>query len=242
MLSDQHAAVEELKHKRELVNALIRRRRPLELQAAHRGLSAPPEILTEISSLTDQLREYEAEINHLETLAAQGALPLSEVEYRVLVAETWDTHRGAPSIIGANRLELSRLKLGILPERASEIEKDIRIALAQEAFGNIEPSFFTRICSSNAKSYTSDVNFEDSIVQLGRSIRLDRDTCRQLFIVNIVPESRSQMETQILRDLLLEYNKVHQHSEDFLLFNHFLIGLTADFDSYLRQRSQKASL
>jgi len=246
MIMDRQAATEELSHKRELVNALVRRRRPLEVQAAHRGLSSPPEILTEISSLTDQIRVYEEEIGRLGTLAAQGTSPLHEVEFRALLAETWDTPRGLPSVTGVTRLELARLRLGILPEKAVDIEREVRVALSQEAFNNIEPSFFINVCSSNARSYASKsgyaIPYIESLRQLGRSIRLDAEASRQLFSVNISSDNRAELETRVLRDLLLEYNKVHQHSAEFLLFNNFLIGITADIDSFLHRRSNKPIL
>lgn len=234
---DRQMISDELNHKRDLVNALIRRRRPLELQAAHRGLSAPPEVLTEISSLTDQIRAYEEEINRLETLAAQGTAPVHEVEFSVLLAEAWDTLRGSPSITGVIRLELARLKLGILPERALAIEQEIRVALSQEAFNNIDPLFFDLVCSTNARSYFVD-NI-DSLKQLGRSIRLDMNTSRQLFIVNLSDKHKKEVETKIFKDQLFRANKVHQYSEDFLLFNNFIIGFTADLDSFLRSRNVK---
>lgn len=234
MTVERQAALDELAHKRELIATLIRRRRPLEVQAAHRGMSAPPEILTEISFLTDQIRVYEVEISHLETLAAQGVLPLSEVEYRSLVAEAWDTPRGHPTVTGRARLELSRLRLGIVPEKAYEIERYIRIALAEEAFSNIEPSFFTNI-SLRIDDPRFPKDNRQSLTYLGRAIRLDQETARHLFFVNLQSSDRIAVYELSLRDMLLEINRVHQHSEDFLLFNHFLIALTADAESWLKK-------
>lgn len=132
---------EELDHKRQIVVALIRRRRPLELQAAQKGLSVPPEILTEISMLSDQIRTQEEEISRLETLAAEGQLSIVEAEYRVMVARTWDTSRGKPTLAGSAELELSRLRMGLLPEKAQQIEREVRIGLAEEAFSSLDIHF-----------------------------------------------------------------------------------------------------
>jgi hypothetical protein len=236
MSLDRQEILEELAHKKELIQALVRRRRPLELQAAHRGLSTPPEVLTEISSLTDQLRRYEDEVTHLETLAAQGALPLPEVEYRVLLAETWDTPRGQRTVAGAVRLELARLRLGIVPERAHELEREIRVALAQESFNNIEPSAFVLLCAMDKVQTNPEGQLLNAaLVHLGRAIRLDPETAQHLLFINLPSNNRTTLDTQILRDRLLSTNKVHQHSEDFLLFNHFLIALTADIESQTRK-------
>jgi hypothetical protein len=237
MNTNRQDVLEELAHKKELVQALTRRRRPLEVQAAHRGLNTPPEVLTEISILTDQIRAYEDEIMRLETQAAEDELPVSEVEYRVLLAETWDTPRGRPTVAGVVRLELARLRLGIVPERAKELERDIRMGLAQESFYEIDPADFRRLCTTEKAECTPKNVLSPTLVQIGRSIRLDPETAHHLLFVNLPPDSRRTLDTQVLRDVLLYANKVHQHSEDFLVFNRFLIALTANIDSEKRKTS-----
>jgi hypothetical protein len=69
----------------------------------------------ELESTEEKIREYEHELERLEMRAAEGNLPLAEAEYRLLVAETWDTDRGHPNVTGEARVEMARLRLGILP-------------------------------------------------------------------------------------------------------------------------------
>ncbi|MEM8533283.1 MAG: hypothetical protein AAGF95_20760, partial [Chloroflexota bacterium] len=130
----------QLQHKRELITILSARQRPLELQAAQKGINTPPEILTEISTLTDQIRAQEEEIARLESLAAEGQISLAEAEFRVMLAKTWDTLSGRPTIVGDTRLELTRLQLGLTSERATELEYEVRTALAEEIFYKIDIS------------------------------------------------------------------------------------------------------
>ncbi len=132
---------EELVHKRHIVSALVRRRRPLELQAAQKGLSTPPEVLTEISALNDQIHTQGEEIAQLETLAAEGQLSLAEAEYGVMVAKAWDTPRGKPTLAGNAELELSRLRMRLVSESAQQIEHDVRVGLAEEAFSSLDAHF-----------------------------------------------------------------------------------------------------
>jgi hypothetical protein len=237
MSTNRQDVLEELAHKKELVQAFTRRRRPLEIQAAHRGLNTPPEVLTEISILTDQIRAYEDEITRLETHAAEDELPLSEVEFRVLLAETWDTPRGRPTVAGVVRLELARLQLGIVPERAKELERDIRIGLAQESFTEIDPADFRLLCTTVRAECTPVNVLNPTLCQIGRSIRLDPETAYHLLFVNLSPDLRRTLDTQVFRDILLYANKVHQHSEDFLVFNRFLIELIANIDSDKRKNA-----
>ncbi|MBD1875070.1 hypothetical protein H6F75_16415 [Nodosilinea sp. FACHB-131] len=136
---------EELEHKRQILRALIRRRRPLELQVAQRGLSTPPEIFTEISTLSEQIHIQEDEMARLETLAAEGQISIVEAEYKVMVAKAWDTQRGKPTLTGSAELELLRLRMGIVPEKAYQIENEIRVGLAEEAFSNLDTDFFERL-------------------------------------------------------------------------------------------------
>src|ERR1700722_12373692 len=108
MKRDKKEIENELEHKAQIIRALRSRLRPLEIQAAHKGISSPPEIMTEIAILTDQIRIQEDEIAKLESLAAEGQLSLAEAEFRVTLAEVWDTPTGRPTAVGAARLELLR--------------------------------------------------------------------------------------------------------------------------------------
>src|SRR3712207_2884026 len=123
---------QELAHQQRLLLVLRERRRALELQLTQQA-TAPTQTLSEIDALTSRIRVYEEEIGRLETLAAEDRLPLAETEYCVLLAEAWNTPQGNPTVVDATRLELERLRLGVLPRRAHELERQIRVALAQQS-------------------------------------------------------------------------------------------------------------
>lgn len=134
---------EELTHQRKIIVVLRRRRRALELQMYQQGAHALPQIVTEIEDLREQIREREQEIAQLETRAVEEKFPLAEMEYRVLLAETWSTPQGCPTVLGREQLELARLRLGVSLERAGELEQEIRRDLATEVFSELEPQFLS---------------------------------------------------------------------------------------------------
>ena len=72
---------EQIAHEKELIRELARRKRILETQAARKGNNVPPEVLTEISDLTDDIRIHEEQVVRLE------ALPVTEKQLRVLFVE-----------------------------------------------------------------------------------------------------------------------------------------------------------
>ena len=163
---------EELNHRKQILSALVRRRRPLELQEAQKGLNTPPEVSTEISSLAEQIRKQEEEIARLQTLAAEGQLSIVEVEFRVMVAKTWNTPNGRPSLAGANELELARLKMGLLLEKAEQIGHEVRAGLAEEVFSNLDADLLKRLpgyYKPPVVSVESDIS-----VKSGISVKRDR--------------------------------------------------------------------
>ncbi len=102
---------EELTHRQALIHTYRSRLRSLEIQAAQRGLNAPPEITSEIDTLTERIRVQEDEIAKLETLAAEGQLSISEAEYRLALAEVWDTPIGRPTAAGAARIHPAQARI-----------------------------------------------------------------------------------------------------------------------------------
>jgi hypothetical protein len=72
------------------------------------------------------------EISQLRTQSVAEHFSAPEASYRELLAEVWNTPTGLPSVIGQARLERERLRLGLLPERAQELEQAVRAALAEE--------------------------------------------------------------------------------------------------------------
>ena len=72
---------EQITHVKELRRELVRRKRVLEIQAAQTGNNVRPEVLTEISDLTNEIHAHEAELVRLESL------PVTVKQLRVLYVE-----------------------------------------------------------------------------------------------------------------------------------------------------------
>lgn len=123
---------EELESLRKIVRMLRKRRFILEEQMAAEGIQARPQTVIEVESLIEQIGTREREIAQLETIAVEDQLPLAEAQYQEQLAEAWNSLQGRPTVIGMVRLELERLRLGIVPERAKELEQSIRARLAEE--------------------------------------------------------------------------------------------------------------
>lgn len=250
MILSKQEIEEELAHKKQILNARIKRRRPLELQEAQRGLNTPPDVLTEISSLTEQILKLEEEIARLEILAVEGQISLIEAEYKVMTAKTWDTPRGMPSIVGEAELELARLKMGLVLEKAKQIEKEVRVGLAEEAFSSLDPNFvriFKTLLYQRDFSYVGPGDFPDEVTVndldsfidslriIGRAIRLDISTALRLFIEILGDFSylyRSYWHSYGFgfRDKLLSANRVWNYQNDKETFEQFLEGFGKALD------------
>jgi len=248
---------DELAHKNSLMRAYRARLHPLEIQAAQKGSSAPPEILTEISTVTEQIRVQEDEIAKLESLAAEGQLSLAEAEYRVILAEAWDTPIGRPSAAGAARLELARLRFGLSPERAQELEKEVRVALVEEVFLKIDISpllgqhpesrqnigAVTVVIHGEGESTVNidrieiDQNLtvgnplESALRLVGKAIRLDPPTALRLLLQSLPKEST--LDVTVFQELLITENKVWITQNEHGLFNDFLVDLTSALNTRL---------
>lgn len=144
-------------HLGDILKVLSERRYLLERQAAQQGLQTPPQTLMEIKDLAEQIRVREQELAQLQTHLVEDNIPLAEVEYRVLLAETWDTPQFQPSLLKNTKLELARLRLGIKPERAKKLELEIRAALAREVLSAI-----TWRDVATVLTYTSPLDKKDS--------------------------------------------------------------------------------
>src|SRR4051794_34216983 len=118
---------EALDHHRKMLKSRTKNMYILEEQEAeYGGLNVPTHILTQIDKLTEQIKQHKEEIDRLETLSVQDQIPLAEVEYRMWLAEAWDTPKCYPTVVGKTRLDFARLRLHIAPERANEMEWEIR--------------------------------------------------------------------------------------------------------------------
>src|SRR5689334_19466351 len=113
MEMDKEEQKEELDHQKGMVRDLRRRRRVLQRQLAHQGYQAPPHIITEVDDITNKIRTYEEEIAKLQTLVVEDKLSAPEADYRVFLADVFNTPSGLPSVVGNVRLEQERLRLGL---------------------------------------------------------------------------------------------------------------------------------
>jgi hypothetical protein len=244
---------EALAHRQKMLRVLRERQRVLELQAAQFGINARPEVLTEIVTLADEITRQEDDITRLRTRAAEGAFSLAEVEYRVLVAETWNTPAGRPSVVGAARLELARLQLGIKPEHAQAIERTVRVALAQEALNALDVGALLGLPGPSTPGESvggmevyiqpaeggqvtiENLSVSQTIMQLsptdtalrivGRAIRLDPPTALQLLLACLprVPA----LDVATFGPLLISVNQVAIHPDERPTFAGFLDELAA---------------
>lgn len=217
---------EELTSLKEIMRGLRRRRRGLQQKQAIQGLNAPVEVFTEIEDVSEQMRAYEAEIKQLATRAAENQLSPAEVEYQVLLAEALDTPSGRPTVTSATQLELARLSLGLLPERARELERAIRAALVEETFNNIKADTLQYLprrievpSNSPGKLLTPDLQ------HIGRAIRLDPSTTIELLLTRLEPDQTIPLEK--LGAVLIHANNISPRSHEYILFEQFLADLSA---------------
>lgn len=227
---------EALAHQQKMVRVLRQRLQQRELQEAQFGINAPPEVMTEIQALSDRVHAHEAEIARLQTLAAEGQLSVAEAEYRTLLADTWGTPEGRPSVAGATRQELARLRLGLMAERAQELEHEVRVALANETFSQIDSLSLFKLgrigsvmvgkevaAQDTAKSYKRN-EMETALRLIGRTIRLDAATACRLLVAN-TPLAKDA-NFPYFKAWLLMINKVKYDHEDHLV-QQFLNDLEA---------------
>lgn len=223
MSTEKQEIVEALEHQRKMIRVLHQRLRQRELQEAQYGLNVPPEISAEIIELSDRIRTREVELARLETAAAEDKIPLAEAEYRVLVSDAWKN--GQPEIIDETKLELARLKLGIHPERAKNIEIEIRISLARENFYKISLEFFHMSPSQFQEEYIFSNDPKEAYQYLGRAIRLDVGIAIDLFIKNYQYKPIQEEYAEFFEyfwTLLKRYNNTWESKDDFHVFKDFM--------------------
>lgn len=233
---------EALAHQQKMLHVLRQRLYHRELQEAQFGINAPPEVMTEIQALNERVRIHEAELERLQTRAAEGQLSVAEAEYRTLLAEVWGTPEGRPTVTGATRLELARLRLGLAIERAQELEHELRVALAKETFSAIDSLSLFKLsrmrsimvgkevaAQDTAKGYKRR-EMEATLQLIGRTIRLDASTALRLIVAHTPLEKDTNLF--YFRAWLLMVNKVPYEHDDNLLFQQFL----SDLEDSLRSR------
>jgi hypothetical protein len=143
-LSNEEIA-EEIAHLREMLRILRRHRRHREQQAAKHGIDVPPLIAEEIRTFDEQIRQREHELSELESLAAVDKYPLVDAKYRKLLAEELHASDGYLGFAVSSSIELARLELGLVREKAKEIEADIRAALVNETVFYVDKRFLDKL-------------------------------------------------------------------------------------------------
>jgi hypothetical protein len=127
---------EQLQHEQKMLKIRRRNLRTLEEQEANYGLAVPMEIRNQIAQIKEYIRDHEKRIDELQIIMSEGDEPISEVEYAMHLAEVWDMADGYPKYAHLYRLDFTRLRLHITPERARKLELSIRHSLALEAHFN----------------------------------------------------------------------------------------------------------
>ena len=204
----------ELAHQQQAVQALNERRRVLDLQAVQFGSLAPPHIVTELASLTEQIQAREDEIATLKSHAAADQEPVEEIEYRAMLAEEWDRSAGRLKLAQQARLDWARVRLGIALERARAMEIAVRVQLAEELFDDLNLGNLPHNYENVAKP-TTPFDFD----KLRKAILLDLPTAVRIF------RERYQMAHSLDRRavegwLLDPYSVCRQ--DDVVLCNRFL--------------------
>jgi len=216
--NDKEELTEELEHQRQIVKMLRRRRRLLEHTHVIKGIETDPHILMQLEDISQQIKEREAEIDRLQTLSVEDKESLVEVEYRVAVAETFDTPQGSPSYAGNARLELLRLRLGIPKDQAKSIEAAVRSALAVRELGSltrVELNTIRDIAVNQTLPASSSENDKNAKQQWSRCINV----CKKLErAIHLDPESAigwcnrtREPRPEELRQVLLLGNDYFSH-------------------------------
>ena len=239
---------EQIHAKRKLLRIHKQRKQHLEEQAATMGLLVSPAILMEITTIEEHIAILEKEIAAIQTDAVVDQFSLVEAEYRVLLADAWDTSSGIPTIASEARLEVARLKFGLHPDQARRLEAEIRDQLAQQVFFGIDIrtifdttqilplTFETNGMVVNIQPYSDGTvhienlhvlqqglitsPLEATLKILGKAIRLAPHTSGMLFL-RYLP-SNPVLDIQTFRLQLFQVNHVDSCSDDHERFEQFM--------------------
>jgi hypothetical protein len=226
MATDKNELAEDIAHEEKMLHALQRRLRELELQAAQLGIDTRPATKTEIYDLSSEIERHKATLAQLRTEAAIDKESLVEVEYRKLLAEAWDTSECRPTVTGATRLQLERLRLGITPERAQEMEQQVRADLAEQAFYQSEINI--RRLVDQAK-HSSELIMRLMPV-IGMAVRFDPSTALKVLLM-LIPQGKERTLAvgNIPHRLFIE-NDVW-HPDEIAIFKRFADDLQAALEA-----------
>lgn len=225
---------EEIEHQTRIVRALRQRLRQREVQEATHGINAPPEVVTEISQLSERINGHEDIILSLKTVAVEDRLTLAEAEYKLITASAYDTVSGRPTVVGVARLEFERLRLGINLEKARLIEYQIKEDLVKEACYQILinwPDTFYYLCQRvmNGQETNRDAFLAQTI---GKAVRLNKGLALDMLPVKFKSDNLESDRYLVNHDSLLIalsfYNKVSTAEDK--LFSDFVEELLARVD------------
>lgn len=205
---------EQLTHQREMLTRRQRNLRKLELQEADYGINVPLDLANQIDRLTSQIEAHKAEIDRLETLAVEGALPLAEVEYQVALAEAWSSPNGRPTVVSQMKLEFQRLRLHITPKRSKELEIEVRSKLAQEWYERNFTIIFTDAFIDLMK-WIHQIDTGDSVIGLTDDIFDFSSIARFQEIISLWPRKAFDIiKEQIGRNVPFSVNKIEMLLDD----------------------------
>jgi len=230
MSMTQQEIEEALAHQKNMLGVLRRRLQQRELQEVQYGINVPPEITSDIYILAERIRSYETELTRLETVAAEDHISLAEAQYRVLLAEVLGTPQGRPTLAGATRLELERLRLGVRSERAHSLENEIRQGLVQELFFDICFNDFAQFIYKLGSRQEQTLTKEQPLLILGRMIRLDWMTAVCLFLELLSPPIY-EIDMDAFVQAVWDVNRVRKYLGDFMLFDEFFTALPQMYET-----------
>jgi hypothetical protein len=150
---------EEIQHQKAMIKHLRQQLRDLEIQEVKFGITVPTHILEGLRDTRTRLEEHQTELARLSTLAAEDQFSIKEAEYNVLLSEAWSL--GPPNVVNSQRLEFLRLRLGISPQRATELALQIRKAIVEERLQRLEwvqVENFSRIWQFNDGPLASSIS------------------------------------------------------------------------------------
>ena len=136
----------EIAHEEAILHTLHRRQRVLETQRAQKGShEVEASLIVELEEQYTEIERHQAVLHQLkQRVAAQSyERTVEEVEYRLLVAETWAKTPLQLAVVDQARLEWAQVRLGIPTDRARALEREIRIALTNEVLANIDRLEYT---------------------------------------------------------------------------------------------------
>jgi DNA-binding Lrp family transcriptional regulator len=168
MKQTKEEIVEELKHQIDLTKVLRKRLRVLEQTQAKKGADTPPDIITEIESITKEITRKESAIASLEEDAAEeGAPPDDSTVIQENVISSF-LLLGVKARKSEQVVKLLSQAYGDIQEAAavySEVDIVIRLSATQSRLGEILVELSQSSIRIHDEEYNKDVLFEITSVQ-----------------------------------------------------------------------------